>query len=125
MDFGIQVLLICVLFGSLNAQETGINTIKSRIYQSIIEDHLNAPSNDTIEDFDENINQISSDFDGEKWSFIQYSDVSREGFDNRIHLNNLVKLLLLTKAMPQNILKTNPYSKRSLMDCTFGVKMIL
>tara|TARA_B100001059_G_scaffold107391_1_gene107080 strand:+ start:43123 stop:45369 length:2247 start_codon:yes stop_codon:yes gene_type:complete len=98
MDYGIQVLLICVVFGSLNAQETEINTIKSRIYQSIIEDHLNAPSNATIEDFDENINQISSDFDGEKWSFIQYSDVSREGFDNRIHLNNLVKMAIAYKS---------------------------
>ncbi len=98
MDYGIQVLLISVVFGSLNAQETGINTIKSRIYQSIIEDHLNAPSNATIEDFDENINQISSDFDGEKWPFIQYSDVSREGFDNRIHLNYLVKMAIAFKS---------------------------
>ena len=79
-------------------QETVISTIKSRIYQSIIDNYWNAPSNTTIKDFDENINQISSDFDGEKWPFIQYSDISREGFDNRIHLNNLVKMAVAYKS---------------------------
>tara|TARA_B100001063_G_scaffold247359_1_gene293223 strand:- start:6994 stop:9240 length:2247 start_codon:yes stop_codon:yes gene_type:complete len=122
MDYGIQVLLICVVFGSLNAQETEINTIKSRIYQSIIEDHLNAPSNATIEDFDENINQISSDFDGEKWSFIQYSDVSREGFDNRIHLNNLVKMAIAYKSNASKYFKDKPLFQKIVNGLHFWCK---
>jgi chondroitin AC lyase len=122
MDYGIKVLLICVVFGSLNAQETGINTIKSRIYQSIIEDHLNAPSNATIEDFDENINQISSDFDGEKWPFIQYSDVSREGFDNRIHLNNLVKMAVAYKSNASKYFKDKSLFQKIINGLHFWCK---
>jgi len=94
----IKVLFISMIIFRLNAQETSIKIIKSRVYQSIIENHLNGYSNSTMVNFDENINQISSDFDGEKWPFIKYSDVSREGFDNGIHLNNLVKMAVAYKS---------------------------
>ncbi|MEC8636861.1 MAG: hypothetical protein VXX99_05605, partial [Bacteroidota bacterium] len=94
----IKVLFISMIIFRLNAQETCIKIIKSRVYQSIIENHLNGYSNSTMVNFDENINQISSDFDGEKWPFIKYSDVSREGFDNGIHLNNLVKMAVAYKS---------------------------
>ena len=67
----IKVLFISMIIFRLNAQETSIKIIKSRVYQSIIENHLNGYSNSTMVNFDENINQISSDFDGEKWPFIK------------------------------------------------------
>ena len=89
MSFKILSSLFFVL-NCINAQEKSITTIKSRIYESIINDYFVTPSNSESKDFDQEIQTILSNFDGEKWSYIQYNDVSREGSDNRIHLNNLI-----------------------------------
>ena len=93
-----NLLLFFLLFSYLNAQQEDFIVIKSRLYQSIIDDNLNIISNEQIGGFDPIINKIIFDFDGEKWPYIQYSDVSREGFDNTIHLNHLVKMAVAYKS---------------------------
>ena len=107
--FRIKLILFItpLILSNLNAQENSIEIIKSRIYHSIINDHLSTSSNATSEDFDQKIQMILSDFDGEKWPYIQYSDVSREGFDNRIHLNNLVEIAIAFKSSSSKYYKDN------------------
>ena len=93
-----NLLLFFLLFSYLNAQQEDFIVIKSRLYQRIIDDNLNIISNEQIGGFDPIINKIISDFDGAKWPYIQYSDVSREGFDNTIHLNHLLKMAVAYKS---------------------------
>ena len=92
------LLFFLLVFDNSNAQKNSIEIIKSRIYHSIINDHLSTSSNGSKEDFDQRIQTILSDFDSEKWTYIHYSDVSREGFDNRIHLSNLVRMAVAYKS---------------------------
>ena len=92
-----NLLLFLLLFSYINAQQEDFSVIKSRVYHSFIDDNLNTISNAQTGGFDPIIDKIISDFDGEKWPYIQYSDVSREGFDNTIHLNHLVKLAVAYK----------------------------
>jgi hypothetical protein len=77
----------------LGAQQNDLEIIRNRIYNQILDSYSGDNNNLNSKVFDDlMINQILDDFDGEKWPKIHYSDVSREGFDNRIHLNNLVRM---------------------------------
>ena len=98
-----QHLLLSSLFvfyflGNLNAQQNSLDIIKSRVYNSIIDVYSAHSGNDKEINFDDvAIDQILSDFDGQKWPYIHYDDVSREGFDNGTHLKNLVKMAVAYK----------------------------
>lgn len=89
------VLIFCTCFfvPDLWAQQNDLETIKNRIYNQILVSYSGDKNKLNTKGFDDlMIDQILADFDGEKWPQIHYSDVSREGFDNRIHLYNLVKM---------------------------------
>ncbi len=92
-----------VIFFSLNlsiclSQENDIKLIKDRIYQVLIsnDSNLSFPYTFTT---DEELDKILNEFDGEKWPYIEYDDISRENFDNRIHTRNLVILASSYKNM--------------------------
>jgi len=89
------ILIFCTCFFAhvMQAQQNDLEIIKSRIYNQILDSYSKDKINPNAKGFDDLIiDQILADFDGEKWAHIQYSDVSREGFDNRIHLDNLVRM---------------------------------
>ena len=75
----------------VSSQENDFKVIKNRIYQVLIsnDSNLSFPYTFTT---DEELEKTLNEFDGEKWPSIEYKDVSRENFDNRIHTRNLVIL---------------------------------
>ncbi len=96
--FLIFSLFIFGFLGHLQAQHNSLDLIKTRVYNSIIADYSDHSVKDKETHFDDGaIDTILSEFDGEKWPYIHYDDVSREGFDNGIHLNNLVKMAVAYK----------------------------
>ena len=89
----ILIFYTCFVVHDLGAQQNDLEIIRNRIYNQILDSYSGDNNNLNSKVFDDlMINQILDDFDGEKWPKIHYSDVSREGFDNRIHLNNLVRM---------------------------------
>ena len=116
------LLLFFLVLHNLNAQENSIEIIKSRIYHSIINYHLSTSSNGSNEGFDQRIQKIISDFDGEKWTKINYSDVSREGFDNSIHLRNLVKMAVAFKSNASKYFKDKSLSQKIINGLHFWCK---
>ncbi len=89
----ILIFYTCFVVHDLGAQQNDLEIIRNRIYNQILDSYSGDNNNLNSKVFDDlMINQILDDFDGEKWPKIDYSDVSREGFDNRIHLNNLVRM---------------------------------
>ena len=119
------VLLLLLNLNFLNGQSSDIDIIRDRVYHSILVNYSTNTIYSSGRDvgivglsskesgFDnEAIKKILSDFDGDKWPYIHYEDVSREGFDNTIHLNNLLRLAVAYKSSPsnyfndKNILKT-------------------
>lgn len=104
-------LLLLLSFSYLNGQTSDIDIIRNRVYHSILDSYSGGSS--TVSGFDdEAVEKILSDFDGEKWPYIHYEDVSREGFDNTIHLNHLLRMAVAYKSSvsnyfnDKNILKT-------------------
>ena len=71
----------------LFSQRNDLKLIKNRIYLKLIDKEI---------DYD-NLKTVIEAFDGEKWPTIKYEDVSREGFDNRIHTSNMVNLAIAFK----------------------------
>ena len=94
----LTLLIFLIVLTNLNAQDNSIQIVRSRIYHGIINEHLSNSSKAISVDFDSTIKTILSGFDGEKWPSINYSDVTREGFDNRIHLSNLVNMAVAYKS---------------------------
>ena len=105
------VLLLLLNFNFLNGQSSDIDIIRDRVYHSTLLNYSGLSSMESGFD-NEAIKKILSDFDGDKWPYIHYEDVSREGFDNTIHLNNLLRLAVAYKSSAsnyfydKNILKT-------------------
>ena len=80
--------LFFFIFSSLLfSQRNDLKLIKNRIYLKLIDKEI---------DYD-NLKTVIEAFDGEKWPTIKYEDVSREGFDNRIHTSNMVNLAIAFK----------------------------
>ena len=94
----IKPILLVLLFAfcNLNAQSSDLDTIKKRVYLSILDSYSSSSSDRSGFD-DTEVKKILSDFDGEKWPYIHYEDVSREGFDNRIHLDHLLRMAVAYK----------------------------
>ena len=80
-------LLFFISLSSVFSQESEIALIKNRIYLNLIDKEISYI----------NLEKIIQEFDGEKWPNIKYEDVSREGFDNRIHTSNMVELAIAFK----------------------------
>ena len=106
-------LLLLFNFNFLNSQSSDIDIIRDRVYHTILDNYNYSVFSSTESGFDDDaIKKILSDFDGNKWPYIRYEDVSREGFDNTIHLNNLLRLAVAYKSSAsnyfndKNILKT-------------------
>ncbi|MEC7619603.1 MAG: hypothetical protein VX714_02555, partial [Bacteroidota bacterium] len=106
------VLLLLLNFNFLNGQSSDIDIIRDRVYHSILANYSTNTIYSSGRDvgivglssmesgFDnEAIKKILSDFDGDKWPYIHYEDVSREGFDNTIHLYNLLRLAVAYKSL--------------------------
>lgn len=91
------------------AQQTDIEVIKSRVYNAITSNYIDSDAPALTASFDGEVKTILSEFDGEKWPYIHYEDVSREGFDNTIHLYNLLKMAVAYKS-PQS----QYFNKKSL-----------
>ncbi len=91
--------LTLLFFNLLSAQQNDLEIIKSRIYNSILSQYSGIPYDSPEKVYDDKIlEKILADFDGEKWPYIHYSDVSREGFDNGIHLKNLLRMAVAFKS---------------------------
>src|SRR6056300_451756 len=105
--------LYCLFFSLLSwqafAQQTDIEVIKSRVYNAITSNYIDSDAPALTASFDGEVKTILSEFDGEKWPYIHYEDVSREGFDNTIHLYNLLKMAVAYKS-PQS----QYFNKKSL-----------
>ena len=80
-------LLFFISLSSVFSQGNDLILIKNRIYLSLINKEINF----------NNLEKVIKEFDGEKWPNIKYEDVSREGFDNRIHTSNMVELAIAFK----------------------------
>ena len=99
-----KTFIILLSFSFINGQTSDINIIRDRIYQSILNTYLGDSSHEL--DFDnEAVEKILLDFDGEKWPYIHYEDVSKEGFDNTIHLNHLLRMAVAYKSSKSNYFK--------------------
>lgn len=110
--------LILLSFSCINGQTSDINIIKNRIYQSILNTYSGDSSNEL--DFDnEAVEKILLDFDGEKWPYIHYEDVSREGFDNTIHLNHLLRMAVAYKSSKSNYLNDKKILKTIIKGLKF------
>ena len=97
----------------VSSQENDFKVIKNRIYQVLIsnDSNLSFPYTFTT---DEELEKTLNEFDGEKWPSIDYEDVSRENFDNRIHTRNLVILASSYKNVKSKYFK-NSKVKRTII----------
>jgi len=77
------IILIICLIQPAYAAPSGFETIKKRIVESIMNQNVD---DDRVEKL---VNSLSKDG---TWPDINYADVSREGFQNRIHHDNMVKM---------------------------------
>ena len=101
-------LLLLFNFNFLNSQSSDIDIIRDRVYHTILDNYNYSVFSSTESGFDDDaIKKILSDFDGNKWPYIRYEDVSREGFDNTIHLNNLLRLAVAYKSSASNYFNDN------------------
>ncbi len=80
-------LLFFISLSAVSSQENDLKLIKNRIYLNLIDKEINYV----------NLEKLIQKFDGEEWPNIKYEDVSREGFENRIHTSNMVKLAIAFK----------------------------
>ena len=119
-------LLLLFNFNFLNSQSSDIDIIRDRVYHTILDNYNYSVFSSTESGFDDDaIKKILSDFDGNKWPYIHYEDVSREGFDNTIHLNNLLRLAVAYKSSASNYFNDKNILKTIIRGLNFGVIMIL
>ncbi len=113
-------LLLIFNFNFLNSQSSDIDIIRDRVYHTILDNYNYSVFSSTESGFDDDaIKKILSDFDGNKWPYIRYEDVSREGFDNTIHLNNLLRLAVAYKSSASNYFNDNNILKTIIRGLKF------
>ena len=70
-------LILLFNFNLLNGQSSDIDIIRDRVYHTILDNYSVFSSAESGFD-DDAIKNILSDFDGNKWPYIHYENVSRE-----------------------------------------------
>ena len=101
-------LLFFISLSTVFSQGNDLTLIKNRIYLNLINKKINF----------NNLEKVIKEFDGEKWPNIKYEDVSREGFDNRIHTSNMVELAIAFKNQKSKY--HNKKRLKEILDKTLG-----